>query len=93
MSQVIKLYCQNVMVKFIDRSLHAQDISTHVVSGARHMEVERDDQFLTVSFVGNSGLLKQLNFSLKEVREYVCDGIPSEAFLVTYIGKKSIEEG
>lgn len=68
--------CQDVLIKFMDKNLPQQEIRSAQIIGSARLEVRRDDLFLSVNHMTPNGyVVKQINFNLSDVKEYVCDRI------------------
>jgi hypothetical protein len=67
------LKCNTVLIKFLDKNLPQQEIRHLQTSFSVALVVERDNDFLILSHVSALGhVIKQLNFNIKDVKEYVC---------------------
>jgi hypothetical protein len=57
----------------MDKNLPQQEIRHLQTSFSIALTVERDNDFLILSHISQLGfIIKQLNFNLKDVKEYVC---------------------
>lgn len=65
-----------ILIKFMDKNAHQQEISAFQVVGAVKLVVTRDVDFVTVSHVNKIGVvMKELNFNTKDVKEFVGEGV------------------
>lgn len=70
------LRCNSVLVKFVDKNLPQQEIHNNEATASVSLTVTRDGNFITIMHRNIAGLgLKQINFSIKDVKEYVCIGV------------------
>lgn len=69
-------FCSTVVVKFADKNIPAQEIRALAITGAAHLFVSRDSNFITISCQGiNHNEVQQINFSIKDVKEFACEGV------------------
>lgn len=71
-----RLRCQSIIVKFLDRNYPHQEVRALQVPGCNELFISRDADFLTVLFVTNEWKkIKEINFNIKDIKEYAADGI------------------
>lgn len=87
--------CTTVIVKFLAKlGLPDQEVRAAQADAAKYLRISRDEQFLVVNYMTDQGFsIKQVNYSVPEIKEYACYGVlapkplvPMEAQLNTWKG-------
>lgn len=64
--------CKTVRIKFVEKGLPQEEVAVQQVTGAEHIEVSQQDGFLRLECKAKQGgIVKQLNYRMQDVREYV----------------------